>query len=77
MKDIIWTLIIVWLIYKVIDVFRSNTIKRTFSSTNNQHTEQHNQTTTHSNPKPEKHVKDAVKKHLNKEGEYVDFEEVK
>ncbi|WP_317900002.1 hypothetical protein [Aurantibacillus circumpalustris] len=71
MRDFIWTLIIVWLIYKIVDIFKSSSAKRSF---NNSQTE--NKTNVHSSPK-EKDIKNAVKKHLNNEGEYVDFEEVK
>ncbi|MCA6436835.1 MAG: hypothetical protein ACK5QC_07115 [Bacteroidota bacterium] len=68
-KDLIWTLIIVWLVYKLIDVFRaSHSKKQTVYSQ------------TGSNPKsnqekPNKHS--AIKKGADKEGDYVDFEEIK
>lgn len=77
MKDIIWTLIIVWLIYKFIELFRSAATKRT--STN--HSEQtYNRTQAapiHNTSRSEKDVKNAINKHLNNDGEYIDFEEVK
>ena len=75
MRDLIWTLIVVWFIYKIVDVFRSSTAKR--AASNKQYTAHQNDTNVHSNPKPEQDIKNAVKKHLNNEGEYIDFEEVK
>lgn len=75
MRDIIWTIIVVWLVYKVVDVFKNSAAKRASANTQSySSTEQPqgNQGPSHS----EKDIKDAVKKHLNKEGEYVDFEEV-
>jgi len=72
MRDIIWTIIVVWLIYRVVDIFRISAAKRTAG--NNQFGDQ---TNPHPGSKPEKDIKNAVKKHLNNEGEYVDFEEVK
>jgi len=75
MRDIIWTLIVVWFIYKIVDVFRSSTAKHT--ANNNPHSTHETNTNFHNNPKPEQDIKNAVKKHLNNEGEYIDFEEVK
>ena len=77
MKDIIWTLIVVWLIYKVINIFRSATTKRVYTNNNDQNYTRQQSTNAHNSSKPEKDIKDAVKKHLNNEGEYIDFEEVK
>lgn len=77
MKDIIWTLIVVWLIYKVVEIFRSAATKRTYTATNEQ---TYNRTQTaplHNTTRSEKDVKNAINKHLNHDGEYVDFEEVK
>ena len=75
MRDIIWTLIVVWFIYKIVDVFRISSAKRT--ANNNQHSAQETHTNVHTTSKPEQDIKNAVKKHLNNEGEYIDFEEVK
>jgi hypothetical protein len=77
MKDIIWTLIVVWLIYRLVDVFRAATAKRTSStrSENQQNNPQYTTRQTTSNHDAD--IKNAVRKHLNNEGEYVDFEEVK
>jgi hypothetical protein len=71
MRDIIWTLIVVWLIYKIVGVFKSTSSKKSFTNTDQQTHSTAHQTV------PEKDIKNAIKKHLNNEGEYVDFEEVK
>jgi hypothetical protein len=72
MRDIIWTIIIVWLIYKIVGLFKNNTTKTSFSDQPNNH--QQTNTAPHSDKKD---IKKALGKHLNKEGEYVDFEELK
>jgi hypothetical protein len=75
MKDIIWTLIVIWLVYKIVDIFRTSSVKRntnTYSQGNEEPTG-----TTHKTARADQDLKEAVKKHLNNEGEYVDFEEVK
>jgi hypothetical protein len=74
MRDIIWTLIIVWLVYRLVDVFRSIQAKR--SATENRQFD-HNQASAGTTSTPKRDIKTAVQKHLNNEGEYVDFEEVK
>lgn len=76
MKDIIWTLIVVWLIYKIIDAFRITSAKRGYQKNPHQGQES-SYARVYKTSRPEKDIKDAVKKHLNNEGEYVDFEEVK
>lgn len=70
MRDIIWTLIIVWLIYKVIDIFRAIPAKKS-SDQQDRNISGHTFSTTAKDPKS------AAKKHANNAGEYVDFEEVK
>lgn len=72
MRDIIWTIIIIWLIVKITSVFKkSKTITNSDESLN--------QNSTYQSPdKPGKDIADAaMKQHLNNEGEYVDFEEIK
>lgn len=68
-KDLIWTLIIIWLVYKLIDVFRtSSSKKQTVYSQNDSNTKS----------SPTKHSKNnAIKKGADNEGDYVDFEEIK
>lgn len=76
MRDVIWTLIIIWLIYKLIDVFKAITVKKSY--VNSQPTGHQQQSTAHSPGNHSKQdIQNAIKKHLNKEGEYVDFEEIK
>jgi uncharacterized protein DUF4834 len=77
MRDIIWTLILVWLVYKVVDIFRLSTSKRAAGNADRYSQSQQNTAETHTAPRNEKDIKGAVKKHLNNEGEYVDFEEIK
>ncbi|MBK9284188.1 MAG: hypothetical protein IPM51_07680 [Sphingobacteriaceae bacterium] len=69
MRDVIWTIIAVWVIYKLIEIFKSprnsnqssNSNKATVTQTShNQANKQH-----------------AFRKSTQQEGEYVDFEEVK
>ena len=74
MRDVIWTIITIWLVYKLIDVFKTATAKKTYinsqQSTRSQATPPHNTA-------PKKDMKNAMRQHLNKDGEYVDFEEIK
>jgi hypothetical protein len=76
MRDLIWTVIVVWFVYKLIDIFRGASAKKSFSGSNHQSFEQTNTTHTHTTHSKED-IKSAVQKHINNEGEYVDFEEVK
>ncbi len=71
MRDIIWTLIVIWLLYKVVAMFRGNTSQKTQDSSN------HDQSHADFKGKNETDSKSAIKKHLNNEGEYVDYEEIK
>ena len=68
MRDVIWTIIIIWLIYKVIDMFKSSHQKKAegtkFSFQNQKNSN-------------EKEARKSTSKHSDKEGEYVDFEEIK
>lgn len=76
MKDIIWTIIVVWLIFKVIDLFKMATVKRSYVN----HPQQEQPAEPECKKKGNTHVdsiKDAVRQHINKTGEYVDFEEIK
>lgn len=76
MRDVIWTFIVIWLIYKLVDVFKAVTAKRTVSANSDPRRETR-QSSGHSASHSQKDMKSALQKHLNKEGEYVDFEEVK
>lgn len=67
MRDVIWTIIVIWLVFRLVNLFKSSTSK---SSENNKQFEGANRQT-------EKEIKNAVRKGINEEGEYVDFEEIK
>lgn len=67
MSDIIWTIIVIWLVYKVVGVFKnSNQKKSDFIHKESLAPNKANEKT-----------KVNINKTLNNEGEYVDFEEVK
>jgi hypothetical protein len=75
MRDLIWTIIVIWFVYKLVEVFKSFSAKKQkFNSANPQHST--GKTTVHT-ANSDDTIKDALRKHVNKEGEYVDFEEVK
>ncbi len=73
MRDIIWTIVVIWLVYKLADMFKLIGAKKA-PIQNQQH---NNNQTANQKPHSERDIKSAIQKHLNKEGEYVDFEEVK
>lgn len=70
MKDLIWTIIVIWLVYKLLDIFKA----KQKPSQNAQST--HFSENADASPKSES-FKKAKQKHLNDEGDYVDFEEIK
>jgi len=71
MRDIIWTIIVIWLVYKLVDIFRGSGQKKKYVY--NQESQQHhaNQTTFDKSD-----TKSATQKRADTEGEYVDFEEM-
>lgn len=70
MRDVIWTIIVIWLIYKLIDIVRAlNTSKNTVKRTVN---EQPVQPTHHTTDD----LRKAVNRHIDQTGDYVDFEEI-
>lgn len=71
MRDIIWTLIIIWLVYKVVAMFKSNTAAKSKPKFNMDPTQEDTSSSRSKGPKPD------LTKPLNKEGEYVDYEEIK
>lgn len=77
MRDVIWTLIIVWLVYRLVAMFKSASPKKVvFGQENHSFGSQNNsQANTHSHSAND--IKKAVKKSTDKEGEYVDYEEIK
>ena len=76
MRDIIWTIIIIWLVYKVVDIFKANT-KKSFAGNASNQSNQAQQTQSHEGFASKKDVKDVIQKSADKEGDYVDFEEIK
>ena len=66
MRDVIWTLIIIWLVYRLVDIFKKKPAT--------QNTQQQNYQS--QGPVDDK-IKNAMHKQADKEGEYVDFEEIK
>jgi hypothetical protein len=72
MRDIIWTIIGIWILWKLIDAFRSFSSKKTVG---NQHTyRDQNQNSTHDTSQKSQQKKGELKPDA---GEYVDYEEVK
>jgi hypothetical protein len=67
MRDVVWTVIAIWIIYKLVDIFKASGSKKPPAYQDN------------TQPKKEvkKDVRTAINKGADKEGEYVDFEEVK
>lgn len=68
MRDIIWTLILIWLVYKIVGIFRGIGARN-----NTTYQTQREQSSNHSADE----IKSALKKHANNEGEYIDYEEIK
>lgn len=71
MRDIVWTVIIVWLIYKLITIFKSSDSNKQKAYSN-----QTNSSTTQNSYKKVPNA-NAIKRGVDKEGDYVDFEEIK
>jgi hypothetical protein len=61
MRDLIWTIIVIWLVWKIYSIFKNNMSK---SANSNNYQANHNNTTINSKDKFE-------------DAEYVDYEEVK
>jgi hypothetical protein len=72
MRDIIWTLIIVWVVYKLVDIFRGAGQKK--GPAFRQKEQDHSSSDA---AYIKKDLRSAVQKGAEKEGEYVDFEEIK
>lgn len=64
MRDLIWTVILIWLAFRIVSAFQSMSKRKQPVSVKSDQ----------DNPKDK--VKSAVDKHLSSEGEYVDFEEI-
>jgi hypothetical protein len=74
MRDIIWTFIIVWVVYKLMEIFRGAGSKKNYSFGQESQRENHGRD---DRAPQRKDVKSAIQKRAEKEGEYVDFEEIK
>lgn len=75
MRDIIWTVIAIWIVWKIYDAFKSMSKPKvqTQGFNRNQNTYQHQK---EGEIKIDKNVN--LKSHFNpNDGEYVDYEEVK
>ena len=69
MRDIIWTIIILWVIFRIIGAFRN------YSSTSTKHTAQNHQNDTNHNTTSQTQPKKGELK--PDAGEYIDYEEIK
>ena len=73
MRDIIWTVIIIWVIWRVIEAFRTissaSNKARTGSDNSQTYTKNYTQNQQNTHPKKGELKSDA--------GEYVDYEEIK
>jgi hypothetical protein len=74
MRDIIWTLIIIWVVYKIIDIFKGVSQKKNYAYDKNQSNDNSQNINTSF---PKKDVRTARQKGAEKEGQYVDFEDIK
>ena len=63
MRDLIWTIILIWLGYSIVSAFRNISRKKQETLRNNE-------------PESGKREKQDYEKALNKEGDYVDFEDL-
>lgn len=78
MRDVIWTIIIIWVVYKIVGMFRGASLKKTViynkyeTHNHNQSTRPEGSVTVESDPKQNKSPKSN-----STDGEYVDFEETK
>lgn len=77
MRDIVWTLIIVWLIYRLVAMFKSASPKKVAFGRENNSFDSHSNSQTNTHSHSSNDIKKAVKKSADKEGEYVDYEEIK
>lgn len=71
MRDIVWTIILIWVVWKIYDAFKSVSIKKTTSSS-----QQYSKQNKEGEVKIEHNVQQ--KSHFNpNDAEYVDYEEIK
>lgn len=74
MRDVIWTIIAIWVIYKLVDIFRSSGTRNSGAGQQKSYTQASPST---GSVHPKRDIKEAIHKSADKEGEYIDFEEVK
>ncbi len=75
MRDVVWTLIAIWVVYRLYNAFFVSTPKSTsFNSSNSQNPSNHQSSEASQKPKRQDNLS---KKLADNEGEYVPFEEVK
>ena len=73
MRDLVWTLIIIWLVYQLVNIFKKKP-STTFSQQPHNHSDLNSNS---SNSTSQDKIKNAVHRQAEKAGEYVDFEEIK
>ncbi len=76
-RDVIWTVIILWVVWKIYDAFKNVSKARTQTQSHEGYSSQHNsnrqkegEVRVDVNSKPKTHFKPG-------DGEYVDYEEIK
>lgn len=70
MRDIIWTIIVIWLVWKIYNLFKSSSQKKTYHNHNtNQHHKEGETVINFSNSQ--------ITTYNPKDAEYVDYEEIK
>ncbi len=67
MRDLIWTVIGIWLVYRIISALRPKPANTVSNSAANDHSKQD----------LGNKQKEAAKRSLEKEGDYIDYEEIK
>lgn len=77
LRDVIWTIIIVWLIYKLVDIFKGSSKKSYAGNNSNTQNNQGQNYNSNTNYSAKKDTKEAIQKSADKEGDYIDFEEIK
>jgi hypothetical protein len=78
MRDLIWTIIIIWVVYKIVDIFRSTSVKKTFVFNKNENHYHSTQQKQEGSVTVEKNSKQGKTPKANSsDGEYIDFEEFK
>jgi hypothetical protein len=73
MRDIIWTVIIIWLIWRIIEAFRTVSATARKAQQTDQHSDNYSQNNTYTNPNTQP-KKGELKSDA---GEYIDYEEIK